>query len=1197
MTDIEQNGKRMRTGIGSAVRSGLRRKLVTRLGLVLLLAAGVGLATRIDHDTEPQGPAELSLAADGETMKQTEVEALATARATGRAIEIGAFRGERREVLANPDGTFTENNYLQPFRTVKDRKWVPVDASLTVNPDGSLSPRAATFGLRLSGGGEGPFATLERSGRSISLTWPGKLPAPTVEGDTATYSEVSPGVDLVVHAGVSSFSHVFVVKNAQAARRAEITDLALGVSAKGIKLKDTGEGRLAAVDTVTGGRIFEAPAPGMWDSGEGGQAQRSAGRAEPATKVAPDAARKATLGVRVVGDKLHLTPDRALLEGSATKWPVYIDPMWSSTNTSFWAMVDSGYSDTEYPKFDGAFQTKGDERAGYCPPDSSCNDSKIKRLFYALPTSYSGKTILSAQFQITMVNGWNTTARNISLYRMTAGISTSTNWSNQPNGSAWSGAVKQQTKALSAEQSCSTSTRNVSFDATESVQYAAANGKTTTTFGLRADNESDNTHWKRFCENALLSVNWNRAPSTPVTAELTMSPGGTCVYGSARPYVDAAPRLSAILRDPDHLAVSGVTESVKAEFRLSWTPAGGTLQTVTWQSSMLASGSRFDYNVPTTLPKDTVISWDVRAGDSSTWGPWSSDGALDTCEFIWDIGTPSSPLVSSPEYLSTALASCGTTTDPTPRDGVGVYGTFTFDSTATDVYQYRYGFDTNPSPNNVLSPTVDGGAVSTRWLALSEGPHFVTVQAVDRASKSSVIATCNFVVAAGRLAAGEWGMADAAGATEAADARGVNPAVVAGDVTFGVAGPGGAADRAAHLPGTWDSYLSTANSALVDTSRDFSVSAWVKPDTISRNLVVLSQDGSGEPGFTLGLDAVAGKWKFSMPTTDVNSLGTWRVTGGTPQVGQWAHLVGVYDADKRTMSLHVDGQPPTVADRRSTWMSHGAVQIGRRTAKTGYTDHFAGDIAEVAMFDRIVVPAEITQMSALPPKRKGYWELDEVGGVSAPTGGGQSLTLAGGAAVVLGDDFADPPVIPMLGTGELRLDGVDGNASTALPMVDTSGSFSVVARVRVVSEDAGPAMTVLSQKGVHGSGFVVRRNAANRWELALSSSDTVGAAVVTAADDQVVPSADMVGQQLALVYNGFTNQARLYVDGQLADSAVADQPLAWNAGGGFQVGRAFLDDQWQEYFAGAVDEVRVYSGVLDPTTVQQLNQLVELPDL
>jgi hypothetical protein len=869
-------------------------------------------------------------------------------------------------------------------------------------------------------------------------------------------------------------------------------------------------------------------------------------------------------------------------------------------------MVDSGYADTEYPKFDGAFQTSNNERAGYCPRVSGdvygCNDSLVKRLFYRLPASYAGKTILSAQFQISLTNGWNTTPHNISLYRMTAGISTSTNWSNQPNGSGWSGAVLQQTRSLGAEQACTSTTRNSIFDATESVRWAATNSKTEITFGIKNANESDYTHHKRFCENALLKVNWNRAPSQPAVSDLQLAPGGACVFGTARPYSDTRPVLKATLRDPDHLAASGDAEDLKAEFRVQWTPPGGTLQTATFQTGNQASGTPWGWSFNTvnlTFPQNVVVSWDVRAFDGTVWGPWSSDGAANPCEFVYDTTVPTPPLVSSPEFLRSDLVDCSQYDDPAWRDGVGVATIFTFDSAATDVIEYRYGINTNPSASNVLRPSSDGGPVNLPWLANMEGPNFITVQAYDRASKSSAIATCTFRVSAGQPAVAEWGLADVGGDGEpVSDGRGNAPATAHGSVVFGVPGPGGPADRAIQLPGTEDSYLDTETAGLVDTGKSFSVSAWVRLTDTSRSQVIVSQDGSGEPGFRLGFNKATNKWSFAVPVTDVESLGEWKVEAGTP-TSLWTHLLAVYDAQVRELRLYVDDNAVVTSVRRSAWRSRGAVQIGRVLSKAGYTGYFKGELADVALFNRVLVPAEVGQQIQAVPARRGYWPLNTATGTTSENlvSGGQVLTLSG-ATVVAADPLGDPPVIPMMGSGELYLDGVDDYASTASSVVATDGSFTVTARVRLASPDSGPAMAVLSQKGAsQDSGFIVRRNDANRWELALPQADEPGGEVDTAFDDQAPPLGEQQGQLLALVYNGFTNDAVLYVDGQLAASAKVNHALAWNATGGFQVGRAFIDGVFSEYLAGSIDDVRVYAGALDPTTVQQLNQLIELPDL
>jgi hypothetical protein len=69
--------------------------------------------------------------------------------------------------------------------------------------DGTIGPRVAAVDLRLSGGGaQSPLVVVADSGLEVGLGWQGSLPAPVLEGPTATYPEVLPGVDLTVTADV-----------------------------------------------------------------------------------------------------------------------------------------------------------------------------------------------------------------------------------------------------------------------------------------------------------------------------------------------------------------------------------------------------------------------------------------------------------------------------------------------------------------------------------------------------------------------------------------------------------------------------------------------------------------------------------------------------------------------------------------------------------------------------------------------------------------------------------------------------------------------------------------------------------------------------------------------------------------------------------------------------------------------------------
>lgn len=1199
--------KRSDTGEDRTVHSRTSsRGWLRRVGLAAGLA-GLFAAYATTAGPQEAAPPVLAPAAAEAKLKQTEAEAAAAARASGQPVEVGVLRGESRETYANPDGTFTQVHHQQPVRVLQHGTWVPADPTLVKRPDGSIGPRAATIGLSFSGGGDAPFASVERAGRRLSLSWPQRLPAPTLDGDTATYSDVLAGVDLVVRASTTGFSHVLVVKDRQAAKNPRLRTLTLGLKTGNLTVRDTGEGRLEAIDPATGGKVFETPTPIMWDSGT----PAAAGRRDDASRGPAESARRAPLGVRVADGALRLTPDAGLLDDPQTQYPVYIDPYVNGTTNTAWAMIDSGYPSEEYWKFDG----KTDERIGLCPEDCGRN-SQVKRLLYALPTPYQDDriSILSAKFRVTMVHTYDGSARNVSLYRMGSGISSSTNWGNQP---AWS--RKLDTIApTGTKSSCTSTNQNVEFDAKAGVVDAAVNNWSTTTFGIRADSESSIYYVKRFCNNATLSVTYNRAPNKPAVSALSMNPGGACVSGASRPYVSSLPVLYATLTDPD----TGDAEPLQAKFRVTWT-VNGTLQTKTWTSGQKNSGSIFSYNtgdattgVPT-LPQNVVTSWDVQAFDGTSWGPWSSDGAI-KCEFILDKERPAGPDVDSPEYLpldATEFTPKCPEDDPTWYDGVGRYGTFTFDSAATDVNKYEFGFDTTPSAANTLTPASDGGPVSVTWLPETEGSHTIQVRAVDRAGKTSDTTSCTFQVAAGAPPVGEWGLADEPGSTVAADARGVNNAQGAG-VSFGQPGPGGPADRSAQFDGA-ASYLATTTAGIVDTSKGFGVSVWAKLGDNRHDGVLVSQDGSGEPGFVLGYDAATGKWVFEVPAMDVNSLGGWRAVGPTAEVGEWVHLVAVYDNVKKQLALHANtATQPATAARRSVWKARGPVQLGRRLAKSGHTDYFSGNLADVAVFNRIITPTEIAQLAAIKPTRLAYWALDsatdtddspDTPEATSPDHSGdveKELTLRGGATLFTYDPDAFPPPTEtaLVGAGHLVLDGVDDYADTATG-AGTTGNYSVTARVKLAS-DCNRDMAVLSQAGAHASAYTVRchlEGAMPRWELVLPDGDEAGSPSQTLVfDDQRLATVDQGGddgQHLALTYNDFLNEVRLYVDGQLAVSAKAPHYATWPASGGLQIGRSRQDDTWADHFAGVVDEVRVYDGVLDQTTVQMLANPLEQPDV
>jgi hypothetical protein len=122
--------------------------------------------------------------------------------------------------------------------------------------------------------------------------------------------------------------------------------------------------------------------------------------------------------------------------------------------------------------------------------------------------------------------------------------------------------------------------------------------------------------------------------------------------------------------------------------------------------------------------------------------------------------------------------------------------------------------------------------------------------------------------------------------------------------------------------------------------------------------------------------------------------------------------------------------------------------------------------------------------------------------------------------------------------------------------------------------------------------------AGDQWEAVLpqlDGTDANKAPVILAGDG--IPSSDRTGTQLALVYDAFLHQATFYVNGQVIGSATGNFTANWNATGALNVGRSLRSSAYGDYFAGVIDEVRVYAGVLDDASVQRLGALEPDPNI
>lgn len=149
-----------------------------------------------------------------------------------------------------------------------------------------------------------------------------------------------------------------------------------------------------------------------------------------------------------------------------------------------------------------------------------------------------------------------------------------------------------------------------------------------------------------------------------------------------------------------------------------------------------------------------------------------------------------------------------------------------------------------------------------------------------------------------------------------------------------------------------------AERQVVDVTRSFSVSAWVY-DTAPGGAAaaVLSQGDGAFSSFELGRDDQGGgaAWSFRVRCADGAALRVAADAGGP--AGAWTQLAGTYDADRRIVSLRVNGVVVASAEMAGALAPGGPLEFGRSRRDGSWGSHWAGALGRVQVWDRALEPA------------------------------------------------------------------------------------------------------------------------------------------------------------------------------------------------------------------------------------------------
>lgn len=314
--------------------------------------------------------------------------------------------------------------------------------------------------------------------------------------------------------------------------------------------------------------------------------------------------------------------------------------------------------------------------------------------------------------------------------------------------------------------------------------------------------------------------------------------------------------------------------------------------------------------------------------------------------------------------LATIVRTDGTNEFVVKQTSYDAAGNETSDTTSNGTTTTTTSYD---AANRVTSSTVDpNGLKRTTTLTYDVEDHVVSTVSSDANGTTGVSdalydtygrAIAEVTYPSTQLTpVARWKLDETTG-TKAVDSAGNSPATAAGNVTWSTDRGGSAT-----FDGT-SAYLSSA--PVVDTTRAYTVSAWVKLASESTEQMVVTAPGAiGNSAFKLYYTPSVDRWYTAMAVRKADGSVTWIGDGGptgSAVAGAWTHLAVTVDPVGKTVNLYADGVLQKTITTTETFNNKATALTIGGGAGFGWLN---GAVDDVQVYQKALSATEVSQLNA-----------------------------------------------------------------------------------------------------------------------------------------------------------------------------------------------------------------------------------------